>query len=192
MFKKCSAHLLVPENEWQTRLSYVIRQIGFSETHRLHSPKELENNRPGLLPFLLLHSNIDPAMTQDYVSMARLSGNDDIRFMPIIMLADDRSEASVERYLKLGCDDIILYPCSGASLARRLRMQIGLKHDYFQTKDYFGPDRRKNEAGAPHSKRRGGRDAYYRHIEIKRTVRGGIKVLSNQSFDPNEKLAPSA
>lgn len=139
---------------------------------------------PTHLPFLFVHSDADKALIIKMVAEVRANPDDNIRFMPVIMLSSERSERVVRKFLTLGCDDIILYPCTAQPLAQRLRMQINQQHDYFQTSSYFGPDRRKNETGETHPDRRGGKESFYRHIEIKRDLRGGVKVLSSQTFEP--------
>lgn len=125
----------------------------------------------------------------EVIQEARANQDDNIRFMPIIMLTSNQNERIIRKFLMLGCDDIILYPCTSQPLANRLRMQIDQQFDYFQTAKYFGPDRRKKEHDADHPDRRGGKDSYYRHIEIRRDLRGGVKVLSSQVFEPETRAA---
>lgn len=125
----------------------------------------------------------------EVIQEARANQDDNIRFMPIIMLTSNQNERIIRKFLALGCDDIILYPCTSQPLANRLRMQIDQQFDYFQTAKYFGPDRRKKEHDEDHPDRRGGKNSYYRHIEIRRDLRGGVKVLSSQVFEPETRAA---
>ena len=184
MFEQCSAYVISSEIEWQSRLSYVLRQVGFSECIRLSSTRGILPLHPTHLPFLLIHSNADKQFALKSVDQVRTNGDDAIRFMPIIMLTDEQSERTIQKFLALGCDDIVLYPCTAPPLAKRLRMQILQSQKYFQTQSYFGPDRRRNETAPPHPDRRGGKGSLYQNFEIKRDVRGGVKILSSQTFEP--------
>lgn len=189
VFENCSASVIASESEWQSRLSHVLRQIGFGASYRLTSDRGLTQRHPTHLPFLIIHWQADTSFALNTIREVRSTPDDDVRFMPIIMLAGDSTERTIHQHLTLGCDDIIVYPCTAPPLERRLRLQIDREHDYFQTSTYFGPDRRKDETGTTHPDRRGGKGSHYRHIVIKRDVRGGVKVLSNQTFEPEAELA---
>ena len=122
----------------------------------------------------------------------RADGDDNVKYMPIIMLTEERSERVVQSYLTQGCDDIILYPSTVRLMTRRLRLQVNQPHDYFETSTYFGPDRRRGETGPGHPDRREGMASFYRHIEIRRDLRGGVKILSSHTFEPQATDAQSS
>jgi len=188
VFEQCSAYVISSEVEWQSRLSYIMRQVGFSECIRLSGTRGILPRHPTHLPFLLIHSNANKQFALKTVDQVRANGDDTVRFMPIIMLTDEQSERTIQKFLVLGCDDIFLYPCTARPLAKRLRMQISQPQEYFQTANYFGPDRRRNESGPTHPDRRGGKGSQYQRFEIKRDIRGGVKILSSQTFEPQSAV----
>ena len=187
MFENCSAYVIVNDSEWQTRLSHIMRQIGFNAIYKLVNTQALATRHPTHLPFLFIHSKSDRTFFEDVVGEIRNDGDDDVRFMPIIMLSSDHTEQEIGRHLALGCDDIIIYPSPVRRVVARLRQQIHLPQEYFQTATYFGPDRRKGQNAKDHPDRRGGVDSYYRRITIRRDIRGGIKILSNETHQPQER-----
>jgi len=184
VFEHCSAYVIASEIEWQSRLSYIMRQVGFSECIRLSATRSILPRHPTHLPFFFIHSNANKALAVKTVNEVRANGDDTVRFMPIIMLTDEMSERTIRKFMTLGCDDIILFPCTAPLLAQRLRLQVDKQRDYFQTTTYFGPDRRRSGSDNDHPERRDGKGSTYRHIEIKRDIRGGVKVLSTKTFKP--------
>lgn len=184
MFKNCNAYTIAEESEWQGRLSGVLGQVGFRYSIRLEAAGRLDSTSSNMLNYLIIHSSRSRDLVYSVTKAVRSSGDDRIRFMPIIVLMDASFESEVHEFINLGCDDIIIYPCPTNQLAKRLALQFKTKREYFQTDTYFGPDRRIATYDKPNSNRNDGKDSTYTHIIIKREVTGRINIVSRTQHTP--------
>jgi hypothetical protein len=106
----------------------------------------------------------------------RHSDDDNVRFSPIILFADECDFDTYVRYVKLGFDDVLTLPDKRDMLIARLENQITSEHTYFETDNYLGPDRRRLELPGHTDPRRGGSDSrsYAKHL-VQRSVTIGSR-----------------
>lgn len=107
--------------------------------------------------------------------MVRFSTTRRLRFSPLIYFSESPSVEAIRACLAMGFDDIITMPFTRRRVVERLARQVGQNLVYFETPNYFGPDRRRLEASSngPES-RLGGQ---FRRLEIVRTLTGGVNVV---------------
>lgn len=187
MFKNCIAFTIASEAEWRGRLSAVLQQIGFRQSIRLNAAESLMPADHTRLHFLLMHSSMNRDLIHKITQFVRSSADENIRFMPIVVLLDASLESEVQEFLQLGCDDIIIYPCSAKTITQRLVQQVNTQRDYFQTDNYFGPDRRQLGMNEDHPERRGGKESSFRHMVISRAITGKIEIVSDTQHTPLQK-----
>lgn len=180
MFENCSAYVIAGEEEYRRRLSPILDKIGFGIAGRLGADDGLAMPAGSVsrLPFLIVHSGVDFAAVEKVVALLRNRPEDQFRFIPIVALLDNRYESTVRNYIGLGCDDIVIYPCTARELRRRLKQQIERERDYYQTPDYFGPDRRGTAFANRQGPFREGQGEC-RHIVITRDLNGAVTVVSD-------------
>lgn len=188
MFKNCNAYTIADENEWQGRLSGIMQQIGFRYSIRLEAASRLGATNAGMLNFLIIHSSKSRDLVYSITKAIRSSNDDKVRFMPIIVLLDASLESEVHEFINLGCDDIMIYPCAAKKMAQRLELQVKSQREYFETENYFGPDRRITTYDEPHPKRQGGKQSRYKHMLIKREVSGRVNIVSETMHTPEQQL----
>ncbi len=172
--------------EWESRLSTIMKQVGFRKSLRLDAEEHLDPSDRKRLHFLVMHSSKNKDLIYKITKLVRSSREDNIRFMPIIVLLDTSKESAVQEFLNLGCDDILIYPCSAKVIAHRLKQQVRKPRDFYETEQYFGPDRRIHAPNQEHPDRRNGEGSTYKHIVIERSVDGGIKIISTTQHAPQE------
>lgn len=190
MFTKCNVFAISGETEWKLRLSAVLRQIGFRKIVRLNSAEQLSPSSFSQLNFLLMHSSMNKELIYKVTETVRASRDDNIRCMPIIVLLDIGLVSTVHEFINLGCDDLIIYPCSAKEICQRLITQVQTERDYFETPNYFGPDRRIHLPDKEHAERRDGMKSTYTHLVIKRSLSGGVEIISSRKNVPEKmKLA---
>lgn len=187
VFKNCNAYTIADEKEWQGRLSGIMQQIGFRYNIKLEAAGTLSSSTAGMLNFLIMHSSKSRDLVYTITKAIRSSNDDVIRFMPIIVLLDASLESEVHQFINLGCDDIIIYPCPPQKMAQRLELQVNTQREYFETDNYFGPDRRITTYDKPHPLRQGGKQSTYKHILIKRQLTGRINIISETMHTPAEQ-----
>jgi hypothetical protein len=102
--------------------------------------------------------------------------NAELRFSPLIYFSRQMSVDTIKACIKMGFDDVIAMPYTGADLSERIFRQVGRTHTYYETATYFGPDRR-NRVGDPRSPDSDHGGGQFRRIEIVRSPETGVNVL---------------
>ena len=107
----------------------------------------------------------------------RVSASDSIRFSPLIYLCRRAPVEMIRGLIDMGFDDVITEPFDQQRVMPRLARQIDQHLFYFETPNYFGPDRRSGENRGHGVDQTGQHD--FRRIEIVRHFTTGVDVLSN-------------
>jgi hypothetical protein len=176
MLRGCKAIVIGKTGNQVASLVAMARRCGFAfveepATGEIPTPKTM-------IAYLLVHYKVGDDLLLSIIHAIR-SGNNDIRFSPIIVIADDCEFELVLHFVELGVDDVISLPEKRDVLVQRLAGQLWSEHLYVETPDYFGPDRRRLE-GADHSDdRRTGTVSHARFI-IQRIPDFGTKIVRHQ------------
>jgi len=135
-----------------------------------------------LLRFFLVHYLVGDDVLRSVLHEIR-RGSVDVRFSPVILIADDCPFESILSYIRLGVDDVISLPEKREVLMQRLASQLNTEHMYVETAEYFGPDRRRMDVDINDSRRRGlaGHGRYY----IRRVPDRGIEIIRHEIFTAN-------
>lgn len=112
----------------------------------------------------------------------RTSRNRQIMYAPIIGLAENSEPRLIEATLQLGFDDILIPPFSAKTVAPRLTSHLRKNITFFETDQYFGPDRRvasgMNKETTKHSDR--GKCGDHRTVLISRHLETGVNILKDR------------
>jgi DNA-binding response OmpR family regulator len=144
-----------------------------------------------LLRYFLIHYLLGDDALRSILPQIR-RGTDEVRFAPVIIIADDPPFERVLEYVQMGVDDVISLPEKREVLVQRLATQLYSEHMYVETADYFGPDRRRMELGVSDSRRVGlaGHGRYF----IKRNPDRGVQIVRHEIFakpDEHGGLGPN-
>jgi hypothetical protein len=99
----------------------------------------------GPITFFLLHHDDPPGRKRSVLHTLRVSRDDNLRFAPVIVAGRKLTLDTARRYAEEGFDDVISLPAPIEATRARLAEQLGQPRIYFETADYFGPDRRRYE-----------------------------------------------
>lgn len=139
----------------------------------------------GPLTFFLLHHDDPPGRKRSVLHTLRVSREDNLRFAPVIVAGRKLTLDTAKRYAQDGFDDVISLPASIESIRTRLAEQLGQPRVYFETADYFGPDRRRYE-----TRPRFGAKAYVLW-HFQRDPATGTRVrLARMAGPPNMPISP--
>lgn len=119
-----------------------IREIGDGET----ALSEIEDFEPDIV---LTDWHMEPMDGTTLVNMIRHSSVDLIRYVPIIMLSGHSDMVRVQEARDCGVHEFLTKPVSAKSLLARLITIIEHPRPFIKTEQYFGPDRRRHDLGAP-------------------------------------------
>ena len=136
-----------------------------------------ENVAP--INFILVHYLLGDELLSGILRAIR-SSDSLLRFSPVILIADDCPFERVLAYIELGLDDVISLPENREEIIQRLATQLDTEHTYFETLDYFGPDRRRMRADAGDDRRKG--TAGHSRYRFRRDVSCGIEIIDHEVY----------
>lgn len=173
----CKA-LVLGRNAEQVRfLTRFAERCGFALIEGADSPRVPDART--LIRFVIVHHQLGDDALEAILSSVR-SGDKDIRFSPVIVIADDCPFETVLHYIQLGVDDVISLPEKREMLIQRLSTQLFNEQTYVETATYFGPDRRRLEYDQGDPRRRG-MAGHGRYI-VQRLPDVGTKIVSHHIF----------
>jgi len=132
-----------------------------------------------LIRFIIVHHQLGDEVLRAILASVRQGGRD-VRFSPVVVIADDCPFETVLHYVELGVDDVISLPEKREILIQRLSTQLYNDQVYVETATYFGPDRRRlqYDQGDP---RRKGLAGHGRYV-IQRLPDVGTRIVSHHIF----------
>lgn len=132
------------------------------------------------ISYVLVHHKVGDELLSSVVRAIR-SGNKDMCFSPIIVVADRLTLETTLHFVDLGVDDIITLAEKRDVLIERFSSHLWLERFYVETESYLGPDRRHAGAGAAGDERRSGYAGHARYM-IRRIPEYGTTVVRHQIF----------
>lgn len=150
MLERCTAQLIT-RNAAETRQLDRLAQIaGFSRIVEIASRRQFDAaDKPNHINFFLAHEGVGKGPLGAILRAVRAREETDVRFAPVILFAGDMDLENYLGFIRMGFDDVITLPDKLAMIKSRLCNQLSRPQVYFETKDYFGPDRRRMELGPP-------------------------------------------
>jgi DNA-binding response OmpR family regulator len=176
MFESCRAYVMAANLRDSLALETAAHHLGFGEVISGYGGSN-QAGRPGTaITYFFLDYRMRDEELIDTITAIREERGSKLCYSPIILFTADRAAETVVRYVRFGFDDVISLPARRDELAERLAGQLHDEQVYIETKDYFGPDRRRLDRGAelrlgisPHTR-----------LVFERDPRRGIKVLDRE------------
>lgn len=186
MFGQCRAFIIATRPAESRVLELTAARLGFGE---IVSSIGGATGRPlSNLTFFFIDYRVDDQSMADIIATIRVDRRGKLRYSPILLLIQDGSTARRLKYVRFGFDDVIALPLSLDALASRLAIQLNSDRVYLETKDYFGPDRRRLDAGA---ELRIGTSVYTR-VLFERNPSRGVHVIQREERGYRFRPQPSA
>lgn len=126
--------------------------------------------------FFLFAAVDDVARLRPVAEAIRFSPTRRLRFSPLIYFSESPSIDALNACIGMGFDDVITMPFTRARVKERMDRQVGRNLTYFETANYFGPDRR-GRGVAPAGVRNSRGSGQFRRLEIIRSLLNGINVV---------------
>lgn len=171
MLEHCAAVHMAPDRAWIARSGDGVRQAGIGESYPFIGIDDIARRvRKTPVQFLIVHYKVEREELVKVLADVRGHREQGVKFMPVVVFSRDSDAATALDFLKMGCDDIVAFPTSVATLRERLLHHVGRKIAYVHDGDYFGLDRPNLRADAdPEAGER---------FTVLRDVLHGIKILS--------------
>ena len=177
MLEFCRAIVVAPTRFDSHALAEVATEVGFGDIASVFEDDE-SNGLSYAVSYFLVHHRLADTDCADIIDAVRHIDRKGLRYSPMVVMMPETSGESVQKFVRMGFDDVVSLPQSQVQLTARLGTQIDRDIVYFETADYLGPDRRRMDAdGALH--RPTGISAHTR-LMIRRDPDFGTSVLSRQ------------
>lgn len=184
-----AAYVVGPQDGSGAGLMAMARRIDFSVVLPYAGMLQAEHQLSRTpVCFFLFAAVPDVEALRGVAQSIRFSPRRNIRYAPLIYFSESPSSETIRRCVHMGFDDVVTMPFSRARLQARIDRQVGRPLTYFETSDYFGPDRRSpNPAARPNSETRIG--GQHRRIEFVRNPMTGVHVLRDDFAQPEPRAA---
>ena len=187
MFESCRAYVMAANLRDSLALETAAHHLGFGEVVcGLDSPAHAGHTGTTITYFFLDYRMRDEELV-DTLAAIREERSSRLCYSPVILFTADQVAETVVRYVRFGFDDVISLPARRDELAERLADQLYGEQLYIETKDYFGPDRRRLDRGAelrlgisPHTR-----------LVFERDPRRGVRVLDREVRGHRFKARPA-
>jgi hypothetical protein len=183
---QCRAYLVARTGAETASLRQIAEKTGFGEIETLSAPRQKSTPGEGRVNFFIVHHHIKESMMAGVIRFIRLSDDDQIRFAPVILFAEDGPFEKYLRYVHLGYDDVITLPDKQPVLVQRLLGQLRAEQTYYETREYFGPDRRRMEAPWETDSRRLSDSHGHTRYAFTRDPGVGIRINRTEIFARSE------
>ncbi len=138
--------LVVDDNRFMRNLVVkVLRALGSGPTHEAENGREaITAIRAGLAPDIaIVDWEMAPVDGIELVRWIRSAPDSPDRFLPVIMLSAHSEMRRVSAARDAGVTEFMVKPASAKVILGRIRAVIERPRRFVKTKDYFGPDRRR-------------------------------------------------
>lgn len=119
-----------------------VKEVADGET----ALKIVEEFKPELV---ITDWHMEPMNGIELVRRLRKSGDEAVRYVPIIMLTGHSELVRVQEARDSGIHEFLAKPISAKSLFTRIAAIIENPRSFIKTDAYFGPDRRRQDIGPP-------------------------------------------
>lgn len=93
---------------------------------------------------ILLDWEMEPVNGIELAKRVRKGTDSPNRFIPMIMITGHSERARITEARDAGINEILIKPISATQLYQRIKSVIDRPRQYVESKDYFGPDRRRH------------------------------------------------
>ncbi len=156
------------------------RDLGFRQVtpfsglvHAEELTRKVPNN------FFLFASDGELGPIKSQVQNIRNSTRPRVRYSPLICFIEVPLPMLISQCIQIGFDDILTLPWDPKQMMPRLRRQLNTQITYYETSNYFGPDRRRFGKKRSTPARIYRESQGYRRIDIKRDTAHGVQILGD-------------
>ncbi|NQV54817.1 MAG: response regulator [Rhodospirillales bacterium] len=92
---------------------------------------------------VLVDWEMQPLNGLDFIKLVRTSDDSPNKYTPLIMVTAHSEQQKVFEARDAGINEILIKPVSAETLYGRIKAIVERPRQYIESKDYFGPDRRR-------------------------------------------------
>lgn len=147
-FAKIGVMVVDDNRNMRALLCSILHALGFERIKEVGDGETALQELPNFCPDIIITDwHMEPMNGIDLVKNIRASGEDDVRYLPIIMLSGHSEVDRVRGARDAGAHEFLAKPISAKSLFARIIRIIDSPRPFVKTESYFGPDRRRQDLG---------------------------------------------
>lgn len=180
------------DGRWSEAFCSNLKVIGYTRTFCVGDFDDLERSISRQhVNYCFFSQASDLAQIRAAITAIRGFREDELKFSPIMLMAKEVSRKNLGDYIAMGFDDIVQFPCTPEMLRTRAKRQLNHIVKYYETNDYFGPDRRNYFAAEPHNQAKRTGLMPYRRYSVRRDVIKGVEVVDVFDHKPQSFVEPA-
>jgi len=185
MLDQCRAFVITAGEPAGRTLETTAHQLGFGDVVDSHAASGAGRRH---ITFFLVDGRLSDEALVDVIEAVREEHRGRLCYSPIILFTGDTSPGTGARYVRFGFDDVIVADLPLALLRSRLAVQVSSVQRYVETKDYFGPDRRRLDRGTDVRVNA----SAYTQVLFERDPQRGIRILGREERGQRFRPQPTA
>lgn len=136
--------------------------------------------------YILAASKETMHLVKSYADKIRRSPSEKIKYSPIFLIINEPTESIFKNAIEYGIDDIVSHPITRSTFLTRLTMISQRETTFFETEDYFGPDRRRGCLSKIMNETRDEEKKWAKKILISRNFNEGCKIIETKMISGNQ------
>lgn len=185
MLNRCAARLISFDNTKAGQLVTTLKAAGFGQVEVVKNSADFSlENLHHKICFFVFDQDIGHENSRKILRLIRSIKKQHRCFSPAILAVNDMSVDAIKNISKSGFDDVVSLELLSGGAANRLTKQLDQSLHYFETSDYFGPDRRSGTSKARHPEN----PQPFNKYTIVRNVHKGINIADVFQFRPETAL----
>lgn len=147
-FAKIGVMVVDDNRNMRALLCSILHALGFKRIKEVADGESALEEIPQFCPDIIITDwHMEPMNGIELVKNIRASGEDQVRYLPIIMLSGHSEAERVRGARDAGAHEFLAKPISAKSLFARIIRIVDSPRPFVKTDFYFGPDRRRQDLG---------------------------------------------
>lgn len=177
MIEYCGALLFSADGPWLEQKTDSFRGVGIRSVlaaNELDSIEQSINKRP--ITFCIFDERLEYEILSGLVLKIRSITSNNLRFSPLILVCSKTLVNNAGMLGRFLFDDVLDSEMTKRTLAKRLPKQLGGRFAYFETRNFFGPDRGENDPRTSRRLRVNSAADHYRRYTVFRDPHLGLRI----------------
>lgn len=177
MIDYCGALLFSADGPWLEKKFGTFKGVGLRSVLAAHSLDSIEpmlSRRP--ITYCVFDDKLGYEILSGLVQTIRSITSNNLRFAPLILFCSKTLGNDAGKLGQLLFDDVLESETTKRALAKRLAKHLGIRVAYFETDDFFGPDREENDPRTSRRLRVNLKADQYNKYTVVRDPHLGIRV----------------
>jgi two-component system chemotaxis response regulator CheY len=145
-FERLRALVVDDNHHMITLVKTILRGFGMKDVLEAHDAVEaFELMNSTHVDFLIVDVAMEPLSGLEFVKLVRTADDSPSKYVPIIMLTAYSEKSTVESARDAGATEFCAKPVTATEIYRKVAAVVNQPRQFVRTRQYFGPDRRRQK-----------------------------------------------